>query len=235
MVGGVAFLALVAVLVYCCVRRKSAKSKGNTGSVKSYSIAENGEKRRRHPMDLLGGVNSRADSPAVPAAKLGDTRAERRNERLPVPSEAELDGSYYPSPFQYPSPPDTPSGAPRNTQNMAAFIPSARHSKESDQRSNAPSDVHPPASLSADTERATLGHSRSTHKPRVQITNPDQELLAAPVAGSTRTSTEVGTQEEIRPERPFMQHTDADVEYVFFQPPVTSLLTLQQGASTKLP
>jgi hypothetical protein len=65
----------------------------------------------------------------------------------------------------------------------------------------------------ADSSRVTLGHSQSTHKPRVHITNPDADVNDASLGGASTTAANDVAQPT--PARTLIQHTDAEeVEYV---------------------
>ncbi|KAK8843378.1 hypothetical protein IAR55_007035 [Kwoniella newhampshirensis] len=109
-VGGVAFLLLLALLLFCCIRRR-ARNKGSAAdpAIKSYGIA-GGEKGRRgggtsgrNTLDL---VNSDDHAEAGVGAGLLAGQ-ERRHEH----GQGDVNGDIYqPSPFRYPSPPQTPTG-----------------------------------------------------------------------------------------------------------------------------
>lgn len=196
---------LLAVLLFYFFRRKAAASNKDINVVKSYGLAESGEKRRRTPLDLLGGAPTR-EGKTQPANRISNEQREEER-RLPVPSEAELDGSYYPSPFQYPSPPDSPGAgaqAIRFDRDASNGMP-VDDPKSAARRSLALSDSN--QGSQADTSRATLGHSRSTHKPRVHVTNPDTDVDPSGTSTTTPTANDVA---QPTPARPFVQHTDAE-------------------------
>ncbi|WVF65633.1 hypothetical protein IAT40_000364 [Kwoniella sp. CBS 6097] len=99
-VGGVAFLVLLAILLFFCVKRR-ARNRSDRNSdpgMKSYGIASGAEKgRRSNQIDLVDG------NEAERGRLSGD-------ESPDAGRQVEMNGDVYePSPFRYPSPPETPS------------------------------------------------------------------------------------------------------------------------------
>ncbi|WVQ93283.1 hypothetical protein IAU59_000350 [Kwoniella sp. CBS 9459] len=98
-VGGVAFLVLLAILLFFCIKRR-ARNRSDRDSdpgLKSYGIASGAEKgRRSNQLDLVDGND------AERGRLSGD-------ESPDAGRQVEMNGDVYePSPFRYPSPPETP-------------------------------------------------------------------------------------------------------------------------------
>jgi hypothetical protein len=110
-VGGVAFLVLLALLLFCCIRRKATARRDSESSdpaLKSYGVAENAggttaEKRSRNPLDLLAPRRHMSDDSEGATGHAG------------------AQGDYEPSPFRYPSPTGTRDQGLNQGQTLGAL------------------------------------------------------------------------------------------------------------------
>ncbi|WVW79265.1 hypothetical protein I302_101232 [Kwoniella bestiolae CBS 10118] len=110
-VGGVAFLVLLALLLFFCIKRKARSkddSRSDSGGLRTYGLG-GGEKngRRSNQLDL---------------AEEGDGDHTPDGARR-----VEVNGDVYePSPFRYPSPPETPP----TTHNLSSIPPSSANTPQ---------------------------------------------------------------------------------------------------------
>ncbi|OCF40239.1 hypothetical protein I317_05932 [Kwoniella heveanensis CBS 569] len=100
-VGGVAFLVLLAILLFFCIKRRARNrsERDSDPGLKSYGIASGAEKgRRSNQLDLVDGNDD-----AERGGRLSG------DESPDAGRQVEMNGDVYePSPFRYPSPPETP-------------------------------------------------------------------------------------------------------------------------------
>jgi hypothetical protein len=191
-VGGVAFLVLLALLLFCCIRRR-ARTKGEKSdpAIKSYGVASGSEKRAsRRPMDLLAGRGRVASDEEVGGGR-GDGVTE----------------NYQPSPFRYPSPPSTPAGpgvvgALGGAATGAALGGAAMAGRS--EKANQPSSpiVSAPFAAVAQRHSEDSQHSRHTQTntntygsstPPTQSATPPQQVPPPPSTQSEMAATDVAT------------------------------------------
>ncbi|WWD21104.1 hypothetical protein CI109_105585 [Kwoniella shandongensis] len=141
-VGGVAFLVLLALLLFCCLKRRT-RNKGYAAdpAIKSYGIA-GGEKGRRSGGN--GGTSGRntldlVNSDEHVEAGVGAGLLAGQEGRHGDGNGVEMNGNMYePSPFRYPSPPNTPGGQTNASPGMVALA-SEKATQRSHQNHMAPS------------------------------------------------------------------------------------------------
>ncbi|WRT68997.1 uncharacterized protein IL334_005979 [Kwoniella shivajii] len=153
-VGGVAFLVLLSLLLFFCVKRRAARKndRSDPSGLKSYGVgsaaAEKTNKRRSNQLDLAeeGDYNNDGD---------GVSNAPSR--------QVEMNGDVYePSPFRYPSPPETPATGVALGAAGLAGAGTGTGTGTPNRMGIQPSNQNTPEMLAMASEKAQNGHSRNT-------------------------------------------------------------------------
>nr|XP_019009763.1 uncharacterized protein I206_05323 [Kwoniella pini CBS 10737]OCF48544.1 hypothetical protein I206_05323 [Kwoniella pini CBS 10737] len=137
-VGGVAFLVLLALLLFFCIKRRARRDdRSDSGGLKNYGLGRNSAEkngRRTNQLDLV----EEGDGDETPEGG----------------RQVEMNGDVYePSPFRYPSPPETPG----NTNNgLGSMTPSSNNT---------------PQMLALASEKATNSNRNSIQTPLTPSTN----------------------------------------------------------------
>lgn len=182
--GGVAFIVLLALLLICCIRRRSKTRKDNAAdpAIKSYGVSNSEKKGRYKPVNLAESGLNRAGSDGRPV---------------------EMNGAVYePSPYRYPSPPQTP-GEAFNTSPARGVAAGGMMALAAGGKSNSPNTSNntgtttpstptmPAANPNSNSNRPSVESNRSTtNSPH---TNPHSGIGAAPTVRSAA-ATDVATQ-----------------------------------------
>lgn len=231
--GGVAFIVLLAILLFFCLKRRTRERResNDTSLIKNYGVSGNEKKSR---FDILAGGRSTGDGGLGRSGSDAETRVAGQE--------------YQPSPFRYPSPPPGSStGTGMDTTPPTSF-PVMPVSKEAESRRSHESGnttrtdiTHPnqPTSSVAGTgvgvgsqagrmDEATIGHGVQRGA-SIRKTGgvPPSPNTSAPRRGVDEVAATEG-EEEMR----FVQHKDeGPVVYVFCLFTIMTLLTYQRSTS----